>query len=289
MQRLESRPAKVAALTILAAVIIAVGITARIGRAQQQAPQFTPQQVEEVRKKAFVLGLLLPPHEPPKKEPPVIMPGARPGDPPSDAIILFDGKNLDQWVSVKDKSPAGWKVADGVMTVVKSAGNIETKRSFKNYQLHLEWRIPTEITGTDQARGNSGLFLASTGAGDGGYEMQILDSYNNKTYVNGQAGSIYKQFPPLVNASRPNGEWQTYDVVWTQPTFNADGSVKTKAYVTVLHNGVLVQNHVELKGETVYIGQPFYKAYDRAPIMLQAHGDPSPPISFRNIWLRELP
>jgi hypothetical protein len=220
--------------------------------------------------------------------PPVVTPGATNSEPPSDAVILFDGKDLDQWVSVKDKSPAGWKVADGVITVVKSAGNIETKRSFKNYQLHLEWRIPADVTGTDQARGNSGLFLASTGAGDGGYELQILDSYNNKTYVNGQAGSIYKQGIPLANAMRKPGEWQTYDVVWTAPTFNADGTVKTPAYVTAFHNGVLVQNHFELKGETVYIGKPEYKKYETAPIKLQAHGDPSPPISFKNIWVREL-
>jgi hypothetical protein len=220
--------------------------------------------------------------------PPIVTPGPTNSDPPSDAIVLFDGKNLDQWVSAKDKSPAGWKVADGVMTVVKSAGNIETKRSFKNYQIHLEWRIPTEITGSDQARGNSGLFLASTGVGDSGYELQILDSYNNKTYVNGQAGSIYKQGIPLANAMRKPGEWQVYDVVWTAPTFNADGSVKTPAHVTAFHNGVLVQNQFELKGETLYIGKPEYKKYDTAPIKLQAHGDPSPPISFRNIWVREL-
>jgi hypothetical protein len=222
--------------------------------------------------------------------PPIVTPGATNSAPPSDAIILFDGTNLDQWVSTKDKSPANWKVADGVMTVVKSppGNNIETKRSFKNYQLHLEWRIPTDITGSDQARGNSGVFLASTGPGDDGYELQILDSYNNKTYVNGQAGSIYKQGIPLANAMRKPGEWQTYDVVWTAPTFNADGSVKTPAYVTAFHNGVLVQNHFELKGQTLYIGQPEYKKYDTAPIKLQAHGDPSPPISFRNIWIREL-
>ena len=221
--------------------------------------------------------------------PPIVTPGAADSAPPSDAIILFDGKNLDQWVSTKDKSPADWTVADGVVTVKKTPGNnIETKRSFKNYQLHLEWRIPPDITGSDQARGNSGLFLASTGGGDGGYELQILDSYNNKTYVNGQAGSIYKQGIPLANAMRKPGEWQTYDVVWTAPTFNADGTVKTPAYVTAFHNGVLVQNHFELKGETLYIGKPEYKKYDTAPIKLQAHGDPSPPISFRNIWVREL-
>ncbi len=222
--------------------------------------------------------------------PPVVTPGATNAAPPSDATVLFDGTNLDQWVNTSDKSPAGWKVADGVMTVVKQprVGNIETKRRFKNYQLHIEWRIPEDITGEDQARGNSGVFLASTGPGDAGYELQVLDSFNNKTYVNGQAGSLYKQYIPLVNASRKPGEWQTYDVVWTAPTFNADGSLKTPAYVTAFHNGVLIQNHVELKGETLYIGQPSYKAYDTAPIKLQAHGDPSPPISFRNIWVREL-
>ena len=220
--------------------------------------------------------------------PKVVQPGASTTAAPADAIVLFDGKNLDQWVSVKDKSPAQWNVADGVFTVNKATGNIETKRSFKNYQLHLEWRIPEKISGEGQGRGNSGLFLASTGAGDGGYELQILDCYQNKTYVNGQAGSIYKQAIPLVNACRKPGEWQTYDVIWTAPTFNADGSVKTPAYVTALHNGVLIQNHFELKGETLYIGKPVYKQYDSAPIKLQAHGDKSEPISFRNIWVREL-
>ena len=222
--------------------------------------------------------------------PKVVTPGATNAAPPSDAIVLFDGKNLDEWVSNRDKSPAKWNVADGVMTVNKAqgVGNIETKRTFKNYQLHVEWKIPENITGSDQARGNSGVFLASTGPGDAGYELQILDSYNNKTYVNGQAGSIYKQGIPLVNPNRKPGEWQTYDVVWTAPVFNADGSVRTPAFVTVFFNGVLVQNHFELKGETLYIGQPVYKKYDRAPIKLQAHGDRSEPVSFRNIWVREL-
>jgi hypothetical protein len=224
--------------------------------------------------------------------PAIVTPAAAPDAPPSDAIVLFDGKNLDEWVMNRDPTqPAVWTVADGILTVKKGqgSGNIETKRKFKNYQIHLEWRIPTDITGQDQARGNSGLFLASTGSGDAGYELQILDSYENKTYVNGQAASVYKQYPPLVNASRKPGEWQSYDVIWTKPTFNADGSVKTPAYVTAFHNGVLVQNHVELKGETVYVGLPAYKAYDSAPIKLQAHGDASPPISFRNIWVRNLP
>lgn len=222
--------------------------------------------------------------------PPVVTPGANNTAPPSDAIVLFDGKNLDQWVMNRDKSPANWEVHDGIVTVKKGpgAGNIETKQSFKNYQLHVEWRVPENITGSGQARGNSGVFLASTGPGDAGYELQVLDSYENKTYVNGQAGSIYKQGIPLANPSRKPGEWQTYDVVWTAPEFAADGTVKSPAYITVLFNGVLVQNHFELRGETLYIGKPAYKPYDRAPIKLQAHGDKSEPVSFRNIWVREL-
>jgi len=222
--------------------------------------------------------------------PKVVTPGVNNTAPPSDAIVLFDGKNLDEWVTTRDKSPARWTVADGILTVSKApdAGNIETKRSFKNYQLHIEWKIPANITGSGQARGNSGIFLASTGTGDAGYELQVLDSYQNKTYVNGQAGSIYKQAIPLANPSRKPGEWQTYDVVWTAPVFSEDGTVKAPAFVTVLFNGVLVQNHFELKGETLYIGHPSYKKYDTAPIKLQAHGDKSEPISFRNIWVREL-
>ena len=222
--------------------------------------------------------------------PPIVTPGATDSAPPSDAIVLFDGKNQDQWVSAQDHSPAQWVVANGILTVskVKGVGNIETKRKFKDYQLHVEWRVPENITGSGQARGNSGVFLASTGPGDDGYELQVLDSYNNTTYVNGQAASIYKQSPPLVNPNRKPGEWQSYDVVWTAPTFNEDGSLKTPAYVTAFFNGVLVQNHFELKGQTLYVGKPFYKAYDRAPIKLQAHGDKSEPLSFRNIWVRAL-
>src|SRR5947208_5210553 len=146
--------------------------------------------------------------------PRVVTPGRANDAPPSDAIVLFDGRDLDQWVSVNDRGPARWTVSDGVITVDKTKGNIETKRSFTNYQLHIEWRIPEGIAGSGQARGNSGIFLASTGPGDAGYEIQVLDSYNNKTYVNGQAASIYKQTPPLVNAMRPPGQWQVYDVIW---------------------------------------------------------------------------
>lgn len=213
----------------------------------------------------------------------------KPDAPPSDAVVLFDGKSLDAWVTVRDKSPAKWTVADGVLVVSKTGGNIETKQRFRNYQLHLEWRVPKDITGSGQARGNSGVFLASTGPGDAGYELQILDSYQNKTYVNGQAGALYKQYPPLVNAMRPPGEWQTYDIVWTAPVFAADGAVVSPAKVTAFHNGVLIQNDAVLKGETLYIGKPSYRPFVDAPIKLQAHGDPSPPISFRNIWVRPLP
>ncbi|HTJ29497.1 MAG TPA: DUF1080 domain-containing protein [Acidobacteriaceae bacterium] len=221
--------------------------------------------------------------------PAVVTPGDKPGAPPSDAVVLFDGKSIDQWVYAKSKAPAQWKVADGILTVVKDGkGNIETKKTFKDYQLHVEWRVPANITGSGQARGNSGIFLASTGEGDSGYELQVLDAYNNKTYVNGMAGSLYKQAIPLANPARKPGEWETYDIVWTAPRFNEDGSVKTPAYATVFFNGVLVENHFELKGETLYIGKPFYKAYDRAPIKLQAHGDKSEPLSYRNIWIRPL-
>lgn len=222
-------------------------------------------------------------------EPPVITPGNTPQDVPSDAIILFDGKNLDQWRSEKDSNAAaGWTVADGIVTVNKKTGGIVTKKIFNDYQLHLEWRVPTNITGTNQARGNSGIFVANTGKGDEGYEIQILDNYNNKTYVNGQAGSVYKQSIPLANACKKPGEWQYYDIIWNAPRFNTDGSLKTPAYVTVIHNGVLLQNHTEVKGVTKWIGTPEYKAHGASPIKLQSHGDPSEPISFRNIWLRNL-
>ena len=207
---------------------------------------------------------------------------------PADAIILFNGENLNQWLTVKDKSAAKWIVNDNTFTVNKGTGNIETKQSFTNYQLHIEWLIPSYITGSGQARGNSGLFLASTGKGDNGYELQLLDSYNNRTYSNGQAGSIYKQAIPLVNASKKPGEWQTYDVIWNAPVFNENGSLKSAARVTALHNGILIQNNVELKGETAFIGTPTYKNHGPSPIKLQDHGDPSEPISFRNIWIRNL-
>jgi len=219
--------------------------------------------------------------------PKVIDPGKPGCTVPSDAIVLFDGTSLDKWVSVNDSTKsAGWDLVNGVMRVNKKAGDIQTKERFLDYQLHIEWRVPENITGSGQARGNSGIFLASVY--DGGYELQVLDSYNNSTYVNGQAGSIYKQSVPLVNPMRPPGEWQVYDVIWTAPRFNANGSLQSPARVTVLLNGVLVQNNFSLKGRTEYIGQPKYDPHGAAPIKLQAHGDPSEPISYRNIWVRPL-
>ncbi|MFI2741459.1 DUF1080 domain-containing protein [Zhouia sp. PK063] len=227
-----------------------------------------------------------------KPVPPVVNPGASSSDAPSDAIVLFDGKNLDQWEAVdQPDQPAEWNVHDGILTVDKSKGNIQTKEKFGNYQLHIEWKEPKDIDGEGQGRGNSGLFLASIGKGDAGYEMQIMDSYKNDTYVNGQAGSIYKQSVPLANPTREPGKWQAYDVIWTAPQFNEDGSLKSPAYVTAFFNGVLVQNHYELKGPTLYIGKPSYEgaAHGDSSIKLQAHGDNSKPISFRNIWVRKLP
>ena len=226
----------------------------------------------------------------PDPEPRVITPGKLNSDAPSDAVILFDGSNLNQWTASADpKLPAKWKVGNGILTVDKKEGSIQTKRSFGNYQLHIEWYIPQNITGKDQARGNSGIFLAMANNGWYGYELQILDSYNNKTYTAGQAGSIYLQYAPLVNAARKPGEWQTYDIAWTAPTFDERDSLKTPASVTVFYNGVLVQNNAVLKGSTLtFFKKPTYQKHGKAPILLQAHGDPSEPVSYRNIWLREL-
>ncbi|MDP4132078.1 MAG: DUF1080 domain-containing protein [Bacteroidota bacterium] len=215
--------------------------------------------------------------------PPVVVPGETFSSPPSDAIILFNGKNLDEWVSEKDQSPAKWTVANGAATVDKSSGDIETKRKFTSYQLHIEWKIPADITGSGQARGNSGVFLS------GRYEIQVLDNYNNenKTYVNGMAGSIYRESIPLCNPEKKPGEWNVYDIAYTDPQFNDDGSLKTPARVTIFFNGVLVQNNVAIEGGTSTDTRHVYVKHGPAPLRLQAHGDKSAPISFRNIWIRE--
>ena len=202
---------------------------------------------------------------------------------PSDAIVLFDGKDLSQWKSgAREDGEAKWTVHDGVVTVDKKAGDIVTKQEFGDFQLHIEWQIPVNITGESQARGNSGIYLQDK------YEIQVLDSYNSETYVNGQASSVYKQSPPLVNAMRKPGEWNVYDIIYTAPTFTNDGKYRTYPTVTVIHNGVLVQNNTIIIGTTEYIGFPRVEAHGKGPIRLQSHGDPSEPVSFRNIWIREL-
>ncbi len=210
-------------------------------------------------------------------EPSVVDPGGH-GRAPSDAIVLFDGKDLSQWTG--RHGAAEWTVADGAMTVRPGTGSISTRDSFGDVQLHVEWRTPTEIVGEGQGRGNSGVFLMER------YEVQVLDSHENRTYSNGQAASIYKQHIPLVNVSREPGEWQTYDIVFMAPRFRDDGSLERPATMTVLHNGVLVQNHVELAGPTVFRGAPRYEAHaPKAPIRLQDHTNL---VSYRNIWVREL-
>lgn len=211
--------------------------------------------------------------------PEVITPGSNPLGPPSDAIVLFDGKDLSKWTNKKQET-AQWTVADGIMTVAKGKGDIQTKQGFGSCQLHVEWRTPAEVKDSGQNRGNSGIYLM------GRYEVQVLDSYKNRTYSNGQAGSIYKQYIPLVNACRPPGEWQTYDIIFTAPIFREDGSLVSAARVTVIQNGVLVQNNVELKGATVYDGQPVYKKHaEKEALILQDHGCL---VSYRNIWVRGL-
>lgn len=203
-----------------------------------------------------------------------------PGIIPSDAIILFDGKSLSNWETVKDGSPAAWKVEDGKMTVVRGAGNISTKQKFTNYQLHIEWQSPIEPeTLKSQGKGNSGIFM------QGMYEVQVLNSYLNRSYRNGQAGSIYKQSAPLVNVTSPMGEWNSYDIIYTAPVFTINGGIETPAYITVIHNGVVVQNHTKIQGTTEYIGQPKNPVHGAGPISLQDHGNP---VSFRNIWIREM-
>ncbi|HVB04197.1 MAG TPA: DUF1080 domain-containing protein [Chitinophagaceae bacterium] len=217
--------------------------------------------------------------------PPVVTPGKQPSDPPSDAIVLFDGRNLDQWVNANTGTPAGWTVKNGILTVKPGTGNIQTKEKFEDFQLHIEWRSPAIVKDSGQGRGNSGVFMASLGKGDAGYELQVLDSYHSGTYTNGQAGSIYKQYPPLVNACRPPGVWQVYDVIWTAPRFNANGTLKSPATLTAFQNGVLIQNNSVLKGVTLYIGHPYYTAHGPSPLKLQDHHCL---VSYRNIWIRKL-
>jgi hypothetical protein len=217
-------------------------------------------------------------------QPEVVTPGdITANSAPSDAIVLFDGKDLSAWESVKTKGAAEWIVnGDGTFTVNKKHGDIRTKQEFENFQLHAEWRVPVDITGESQGRGNSGIFL------QGKYEVQVLDGYRNETYSNGQAGSIYKQSRPLVNPMRKPGEWNVYDIIYTAPVFKEDGTYRIPPTVTVIHNGVVVQNNTTILGTTEYIGFPKVEKHGPGPVILQSHGDPSEPVSFRNIWIRKL-
>jgi hypothetical protein len=207
-------------------------------------------------------------------EPPVVTPGKEDSKPPSDAVVLFDGKNFDAW-----KGADGWKVDDDGAFTVK--GVLTTKQSFGDCQLHVEFASPKEVKGTGQGRGNNGIGLMGAR-----YEIQVLDSYDNKTYPEGACAAVYNQTPPMVNASRKPGEWQTYDILFTAPRFDGDGKVKTPGYVTVLHNGVAVQNHTQILGNTHYDKEAAYSKHgEKEPLVLMYHNNP---VRFRNIWIREL-
>jgi len=220
-------------------------------------------------------------HDMNRPQPPIVAPARQSGQPPSNAIVLFDGKDLSQWVSGKGGGLAKWKVENGYMEVVKKSGSIRTKQAFGGCQLHVEWASPAKPSGSGQNRGNSGIYLMSR------YEVQILDSYNNKTYPDGQAASLYGQYPPLVNACRKPGEWQSYDIIFHRPKFDKDGRVICPARLTMLHNGIVVQDNVKILGATAHKRRPRYHLHgDKLPITLQDHGDP---VRYRNIWLVELP
>jgi len=253
---------KILSLLLMGAVVTQIMAQQQPQQQPQQRMQMKPEETEDW-----------------SRRPPVIIPGKF-GAPPSDAIVLYEGpQDIVNWDHENGNAPIKWS-ADSILTVVPKSGGIKTTRSFGSCQLHVEWRTPSVVTGTSQGRGNSGVFLM------GLYELQILDSYNNETYYNGQAGSIYKQHIPLVNASLGPGEWQTYDIVFTAPKFQINGELLKPAYFTVFHNGVLIQNNVSSRGPMKFIGIPEYKAHeDKLPIMLQEHNNP---VSFRNIWIREL-
>lgn len=219
------------------------------------------------------------PFPPPKTAPPIVTPGRTNSDPPSDAIVLFDGKDLSRWRSA-DGGPAKWLVRDGYVEVAPGTGEIATADKFGDVQLHIEWATPAVVKGEGQERGNSGVFLM------GHYEIQVLDSYQNETYYHGQAGSVYKQYAPLVNASRKPGEWQAYDIIFHAPRFDEQGKVIDRARVTVLHNRVLIQNNVEIYGNTYHDRPALYTAHAaEESLRLQDHGNP---VRYRNIWIRRL-
>lgn len=258
-------------LGIAAGIAILTGAFSDQGEYPMEKPSQIPNQVHKWEI-----------HDPHRPQPPAVDPGpAGPVvPPPSDAIVLFDGEGLDKWEDTRSK-PTRWKVENGFMAVVKNTGNIQTKQSFGDCQLHIEWATPAEAEGEGQDRGNSGVFLM------GLYEVQVLDCFQNQTYPDGMTAAVYGQYPPLVNACRPPGEWQSYDIVFLHPHFDSDGNLTRPATLTVFHNGILAQNNVELTGPTDHKKRPPYRAHpDKLPLLLQDHGNP---VRYRNIWIRELP
>lgn len=220
-----------------------------------------------------------PVHDPDRPAPEIVTPGGTAAEAPADAVVLFDGSGLNSW-QMGDGSDASWKVENGYMEVVKGSGTLQTREAFGDCQLHIEWAAPARIDGEGQGRGNSGVFLM------GIYEVQVLDSYDNRTYADGQAAAVYGQYPPLVNACRPPGQWQSYDIIFHGPRFDKDESLLRPAAITVIHNGVLVQDHVTLTGPTAHKARPPYKLHpEKLPLALQDHGNP---VRYRNIWIREL-
>ena len=218
-------------------------------------------------------------HDNRRPYPPVVKPGAFVSVPaPADAVVLFDGTNMDKWCK-SDGSPSGWRIVDGYMEAVPKQGSLRTKDSFGSCQLHVEWASPVGVTSKGQSRGNSGVII------QGMYEIQVLDNYGNTTYADGQAASIYGQYPPLVNVCRPQGEWQSYDIIFNAPKFAEDGKLLSPAYITVFHNGVLVQNHREVFGPTGHKTIGKYSKHGKRPLSLQDHGNPT---RYKYIWIREL-
>ncbi|MEO7963347.1 MAG: family 16 glycoside hydrolase, partial [Gemmatimonadaceae bacterium] len=220
-------------------------------------------------------------HDLQRPSPTVVTPAPAPGGAPSDAVILFDGSSVSQWQATEGGGDAKWTVKDGYMETSPGSGAIKTRKGFGDIQLHVEWASPSQVQGSGQGRGNSGVIIM------GKYEVQVLDSYGNRTYSDGQASAVYGQYMPMVNASRPPGEWQTYDIIFRRPRFAAGGKIQRPANVTVVHNGVLVQDHVDLWGETNWLQYTAYSKHaDALPLVLQDHANP---VKYRNIWLRELP
>ncbi len=262
-------------------VLILSSVIAQEGKSKQEAPVLSPTGYTDT---PFLPGGKWRVHDDNRPRPEVVTPGKTAADAPSDAIVLFDGKNLDEWVMEKDQSPADWIVKDGYTEVPSKGqgvgGFIQTKREFGDVQLHIEFATPKVIEGNSQGRGNSGIFFL------GSYEMQVLDSYENKTYADGQASALYGYKPPLVNASRKPGEWQTYDIVFEAPKWDADGNLLKRAYITVFHNGVITQYHQDYLGATGHKRvADYHTVRERGPLKLQNHNNP---VRYRNIWIREL-